>query len=457
MGKKFDFEYIIIGSGPAGSAAAMALAKAKKRVALVEGRLFGGAHLNTRDVPYASALNFSHHYHKTLSFPELSASEFSFNFPTIINRELKTILAAGGNDKKPFEEAGIICIKGYANFLDAHTIAVGENKFTSENFVLATGSRLDTSTISGTELVNYLTPETAIRVRRLPKAVLVIGGGATGCEIASYYAELGAKVIIMESENRLLPREDKEVGKAIADYFTNELGVLVLPNSKVVALEPEDSLKRVIFRNDRREKMVRVDCVVLATGSRPTLDYGLENAGVKYNEKGIIVNKFLETSAKNIFAIGDCIGGESSTDRATFEGVILAANLLGKTKALLDYSGFARVVNTFPAVATVGKTELDLAAKKRKFKKIVVPLSDSLVSKIDGSTYGFVKLLADSSNHLLGATIVAPNAEYLISELALVIRHHLTLLELASTPHLSSTYSSLIKLAAKKLLDKKSA
>ncbi len=455
MGKKFDFEYIVIGSGPAGSAAALTLAKAKKRVALVEGRFFGGQNLNTRDVPYATALNFSHHYHKTLKFPELAASDFSFNFPTIINRELKAILAAGGNNPKPFEDAGIICINGYANFLDAHTIAVGENKFTAENFILTTGSRLETSSISGTELVNFLTPETAIRVRRLPKAILIVGGGATGCEIATYYAELGAKVILMEAENRLLPREDKEIGKTLAEYFTEELGMLIVPNSKVVALEPEGSLKRVIFRNDRREKMVRVDCIVLATGSRPVLNYGLENAGVKFGKNGVVVNKYLETSAKNIFAAGDCIGGESSTDRAAFEGSLLASNLLGKTKSLLDYNGFARVVNTSPSVATVGLNEVDLAAKKRKFKKIVIPLSEALPSKFDDSTYGFIKILANSKNHILGASIVAPNAEYLISELALAVRHNLSLLEVASTPHLSSTYASLIKLAAKKLIEKK--
>ena len=456
MGKKFDFEYIIIGSGPAGSAAALTLAKAKKSVALVEGRFFGGTNLNTYDLPYAVALNFSHAYSRIQTFPALKHQDFHFNLPTIPACELKTVIEAGGNNKKIYEDAGITCLKGFANFLAPHTIAIAEKRFTAANFILATGSKLKTPAIANLAFVKHLTPETAVKIARPPKVAAIIGGGATGCEIASYYAELGIKVMLFEAENHLLPKEDTEAGNTLSEYFSQKLGATVLTGAKVVALEEDEFSKRVIFKDGKDEKMVRVDCVVLATGSQPALDYGLENAKVKYKSSGIIVNKYFETSAKHIFAIGDCLGQASSTDRAEAEGLTLANNLINKVKNSVDYQGLVRTVKTFPEIITLGFTERELIRKNRKYRKTLVKLSDTKISKIANFDYGFVKLLADRSGHLLGATIVAPNAELLSAELALALRHNLTVLELASTPHPINNYNHLIKLAARQLLTKKS-
>jgi dihydrolipoamide dehydrogenase len=455
MGKKFDFDYIVIGSGPAGSAVATGLAKAKKHVALVEGRYWGGSNLNTRDIPYDVALDFSHSYRKILSLPEFKNQDPSFSLPTATSHQLKVASECNGNNYKPFKTAGITCISGYANFLDSSTIAVGNQKYTAKSFILATGSRLKALEISGTKSVKFLTPETAIKTRRLPEVVVVVGGGSTGCEIASYYAELGVRVIILETAPRLLPREDKEVGTVITDYFTNELGIMVLTGSKAIALEQDSFSKRVIFVNGRSEKMIRTDCIVLATGSIPALDYGLENAGVKYKNSGIVVDRYFETSAKNIYAVGDCLGKDSSTDLADYEGSVLAANLVNKTKNPANYHGFIRHTNTSPAVVTIGLNEDDLTRRDRKYKTAIVPFSEITASKIYDAPHGFVKLIADKANHLLGACIVAPHAELLAPELSLAIRHNLTAVEIASTPHSINNYNYAIKLAAKELLNKK--
>ena len=454
MGKKYDYDYIIIGSGPAGSTVASKLATTKKRVALVEGRFFGGSNLNTRDIPYAVALDFAHTFAKIRTYPELKNQDFHFNLPTVPAHELKTIIESGGNNKKPYEAAGITCIKGYANILDPHTIAVSEKKYTADTFILATGSHLKTSEISGTETIGYLTPETAIKVRRLPRVIAVVGAGPTGCEIAEYYAELGSKVILLESSSRLLPREDQEVGDTIFSYFTERLGITALPNAKAVAITQDEFSKCIVFRHDNTEKMVRVDGIVLATGSQPNLDYGLENAKIKYKNTGVIVNRYFETSNKNIYAVGDILGGESSTDRAYQEGLVLANNLVNKTKNTINYQGITRTIKTFPEIATVGFNEDDLLRRDRKYRKAIIKLDEIQASKTYNFDYGFIKLLADRSNHILGATIIAPEAELIISEIALAIRHGFTVLELASAPHNLNSYNYLIKLAAKKLLKK---
>lgn len=454
VGKKYNYDFIIIGSGPAGSAVALTLAKSKKSIALVEGREFGGANLNTRDIPYGVSLGFSHTFKKLMNYPEIGGQEFHYNFPTIVAHQQYIVASLGSSSKELYEKAGITCIKGYANFLDPHTIAVGNDKYTAANFVIATGAKLKTSEISGLDTVNFLTPDTAIKVRRLPKFAFIVGGGPTGCEIAEYYAELGAKVLIMERSGHLLPREDKEVSAAITDYFTNELGIMVITNSKVVALSQEGNVKRVIFTTGKQEKMVRVDCVVLATGSEPVTDLGLENAKVKYKNTGILVNRSFQTSAKHIYAVGDCIGGDSSTERSEYEGTLLGANLRNKSKNLVNYSGFTRIIDTYPKVAVVGMNERDLDSRDRKYKKSVVFLKDLPASKLERLNYGLVKIIADKSDHIVGASVVAPHAELIAEEFAIAIRHRLTTLELASTPHVANSFNIAVKLAAKKLIKK---
>lgn len=455
MSKKFDFQYIVIGSGPAGATVATTLAKAKKGVALVEGRFFGGSNLNTRDIPYSIALDFAHTYSKINSYPEFKNQDFSFNLSTTISRELKAAIDTGGNNKKLYEEASVVCLNGFANFLDQHTIAIKNKRLTSANFVIATGAHLNTKNISGIDTTSFLTPETAIRIRRLPKVIAVIGAGSTGCELASFYAELGCKVLLFEAANRILPREDTDVSATIADYFAHSLGINVINTSKVVAIGQDTTSKYVVFKYGATEKMVRVEEIALATGSLPNTDCGLENAKVKYKETGITVNKFFETSAKNIYAVGDCLGGESSTERAYQQGVTLAANIIKKSKTPINYSGITRLVNTPLQVATIDNNEQDLIKQGRKYKKAIIPLDSINAGKANGLKHGFVKLLANKNNYIIGATIVAPNAELLSGEISIATRHHHTAIEIASTPHLINSYNQAIKLAAHELLKKK--
>ena len=485
MGRKYDFKYLVIGSGPAGSAAALALAKAKKRVGIIEGNRYGGANLNTRDIPYAVTLDFIHTYYKSLRLPEFNFQEFSFSFPSITAHQMKAVIeSSSGNNPKAAEEAGLIYIQGYANFLDAHTVAVGDRQFTSENFILATGATLNAAGIAGLDTVNYLTPDNALQIRRLPKAALIVGGGSTGCEIAEYYATLGTKTLLFEQTARLLPTEDPEVGAAMRSHFIDDLGAAVYTSSQVVALAEDNISKYVIFKKDGEEKMVRVDTIILATGSTPVLNYGLENTGVKFAKTGaLVVDKYFQTSVKHIFAIGDCAMGQpnlvpapstakngknsktalppsnfapaSSTERAAYEGRLLAGNLSGKTRSLPNYKGFPRLTNTMPSVACFGPTEAYLRQHHIRCKKIVVELHETPAGKIFGTRLGFVKLLADHSGRLIGGTIVSDQATALANEISLAIRHRVPVIELASTPHPVNDFSYAIQMAAKRLVSPK--
>ena len=452
MGKKYNFDYIIIGGGPAGYTAAFTLAKTKKRIALVEESIYDDNFIS-RDIPYATSLDFAHTFFKFTHYPEMSGQDLHYNFPTIVAHQNTVINSFLEEQKTLLEKNNITHIEGHAHFLNSHTIAVNDVQYSSETFILATGSELKTTGIAGLETSKYLTPTTAIRIRRLPKYAFIIGGGPTGCEIATYYAELGAKVIIMEKEPRLLPREDEETSACLTEYFTHKLGILVVANTEVVAIEEDKVSKQVIYKTGNQEKSVRIDNIILATGFKPRLDCGLENAGVKVKPNGVIAtNNSFQTTAKNIYAIGDCLGNESSTERVEYQASLLASNLIKKGKSLPSYHGFARVTNTSPEIATVGFSEARLKKLKRKYKKSIVYFKDLPISKITRSSYGFVKILTDRKNHVIGATIVAPHASLMISELSVAVRHHLTVLELTGTPHISNDYPLAIKLAAKNLV-----
>lgn len=455
MGKKYDFDYIIIGSGPAGRTIAEKLAKAKKKIAIVEEKLLGGAEINTRDLPYRTALDFANTYHKFMNYSAISGNSPYFNLPTLASSINSVVQTASQKIEENLTALDIKIIHGFANFLDAHTIAVDDKEYTATNFILATGSKLKANEISGLESVDYMTPDIALRVRRLPRFVFVVGGGPTGVQIAEYFAKLGTGVIIMERGTHLLPREDEEVGELLTNYFTESLGITVVTNAKVLQITEDHMSKVVVFTNGAEEKMVRVDSVALATGSEPFLDYGLENAGVDYKRAGIKVDKYFNTSAKNIYAIGDCLGSsDSSTERANLEASILAENILHRQKFTAKYSGLVRRIGTNIPIAVVGMNEHDTLSRDIKCKRATIRLEN--VPTISSPEYqkGFVKILADHSGHLIGATIAAPHAEDLINELSLVLARRLTVEALATTPHPLDTPAAAISLAAKKLLSK---
>lgn len=456
MKKKFDFDVIVIGSGPAGASAALSAAKNKQKVALVEMNNWGGASLNSYDVPASALFNFSHLYleaRRGVNFG-ISSTSLRYNYPTVQNWRKSAMHRSGADSKKLFESAKIKCISGYATFLSPYEIAVSDKIYAAQKFVIATGSTLRRDDIVGLESSICLTPAEALCLPRVPKSVFIVGAGSTGCELANYFAELGSEVVLGELAGQILPREDEEVGQLMSRYFESSLRIKVLAQSRVVSIEPSKDSKitqRVVFLRGGQEKFINTGIVILATGYTPVVNLSLENAGVEYSKNGIVVDDMLRTSMKHIYAVGDCTGGESSSERSAYEGALATSNLLGKQKNLRNYEGFIRTTNTFPSVATTGLTENDCLRKGIKCKKAVLPLSNVLASSTSDFRSGFIKILADNKNRLLGATIVCPSSELVIQEVAVAVRHKFTITQLASTPHVSSSWSELVHVAAKML------
>ncbi|MBQ6394678.1 NAD(P)/FAD-dependent oxidoreductase [Candidatus Saccharibacteria bacterium] len=453
MGKNFDFDYIVIGSGTAGSAAALMAAGAGLSVALIEANQWGGSELCSRNIPYKAALHFSHEYAQALKDVKmgLSSANLRYNYPTYLGWRFSVTKKCGAGNKKRFEDAGITCIKGFAHFVGPNTVAVDNKQFTGRKFLIATGSILAKTNIAGAGTETCLTPSNILNLKRLPKVAMVVGAGATGCEIANYLAELGVKVLLAESKKRVLPKEDTEVGQLMGEYFEKKVGIKVLTGAKVIAIEQEKTAKKVIFAHEQQEKAVRVEAVVLATGAAPATDLGLENADVKYDKDGILVDRTLVTTNKSVLAAGDVLGGESSAEKASYQAAIATSNIINRNKGAAEKRHYVRVVDTLPQVACIGMTEEDCKKKKIKYLSAITPISQLATANITGLPVGFVKMLADRDGKILGAAIVSPQADIVIQEIVLAMKAGLKPLDIASTPHAAGTWAEAVRLTARKI------
>ena len=455
MSKKFDYDLVVIGSGPAGASAAMFSANAGLKTAIVEKDKWGGSSLNYSDIPSRALFEFSHLYRKAVNGARfgLSSPTLRYNYPTVQNWKSLATRRAGADSKKALEASKIACFSGFASFVSPHELAIKDKVISAPRFVIATGSRLNTGDITGIESTTCLTPADALAMPRPPKSVFIVGAGSTGVELANYFAELGSQVILGELANRILPREDEEVGTLLARYLEGRLHAKVLTQTRVIAVEngKKPGLQRVILRRGGQEKSVEVAAIVLATGSKPVTNLGLENAGVAYNPDGILVDERLKTKAKHIYAAGDCIGGESSAEKSAYEGTLAASNLIGKTKTPRNYDGFIRVTDSMPSVAATGLTEEKCTEKHITYKKILLPLSAVSSANTSDFPFGFIKLLADPKGRVIGGTVVCPESALVIQEIAMTVHHKLTVSQLASVPHVSSSWSELVHLASRKL------
>ena len=449
MKHRFDYDLAVLGSGDAGGEAALTAAKSGLKVALIEANKWGGSSLNYSNVPFGALFHATQLFKGAQAGTKfgLSSSSLHYNYPTLNNWKNIALKRAKANSKKEFEEAGITCIHGNGHLLSNDEISVNDETIRAKKILIATGaSMLDTGIKIPTNL-EYWLPENVLEILRPPKTIFIIGAGSTGCELAQYFSTLGTQVIIADIAGRLLPREDEEAGQVLDEVFNKEK-IKVLTQSRVIALEKDGVSKKVIFLRGGQEKSIRVDEVLMCTGNAPNIDIGLENAGVKFTRNGIKVDDRMRTSAKNIYAAGDVLGGHSSTEKAIIEARVAVAQILGHGKYIADYRGIIRVTDIIPEIAEVGDTEDDLIRHDAKYNKVVLPLNVVQKANTSDSMMGFIKLItAKKSGKILGATIMAPHAALIIQEISLAIRYDMTTDDLARAPHLNNEWSELVRIA----------
>lgn len=457
MAKKqtFDYDLIVIGSGAGGSAAATIAARASKRVAIIEAETFGGESPNWGDVPTKALLHAAHLYDEARHAARfgLRTATIGYNYPSLLAwKDLAVKRTGAGGNRRYYENEGIATHAGAAHFLSPHEISVNRRHLTAENFLIATGTHIETPDIPGLADAGYQTPRSIFGLTRPPKSLFIIGGDSIGVEFAQLMAIFGTKVTIAEAASRLLPHEDEEVGILMARLLQEQKGLTPLTETRLVSVVKDGVGRRVTYTRGGVEKSVHVDEVLIAGGRVPTVDLGLENASVAYTPKGIEVDEHLRTSAQHIFAAGTVLGHNAQTHTALLESRIVANNLLHpKAELSPDYTATSRLTFTFPEIASVGLSEDDCIRRDLRINKSVAPLTIVARSNTSDFREGFVKLVTDKKGVILGGTIVAPSAAEMIHELALAVKYQLTASQLANTPHAFLSWSEAVRVAAARL------
>lgn len=453
--RQFEFDLVVIGSGAGGSAAAIIAAKNGLKVAVVENHLFGGESPNYGEIPMRALAKVAKIIYdaKKAAKMGIRANGLSYNFANLMNWKDLAVKRTGAHDNQNFyKEAGITTFRGTAYFITPNEISVNQKHISSSKFLIATGSEFEIPNITNLENIKFFTPKTIFNLSKLPRSIFIIGGGSEAIEIAQILAILGVKVYISEVSARLLPKEDEEVGITIENIMVEDLQIFVLPQTRVLAVEKHGLAKKVIFQRGGSEKFVHVDEIMIAGSRQPQTDLGLENANIEYSDSGIIVNDFLQTSSKHIFAAGSVLGEKFSTTDALLQSRIVAHNILKpRQKISPDYHLTPRIFSTIPEIASVGMTEDDCIRRDLQIKTALAPLNLVARSNTDNYQNGFVKLICDRRGKILGGSIVAPEASSLIHEISLAIKFELQASDLTELPHAFQSWSEAIRVCANKI------
>jgi pyruvate/2-oxoglutarate dehydrogenase complex dihydrolipoamide dehydrogenase (E3) component len=442
MDERYDL--VVLGGGTAGLIASLYAARAGARVALVEqAEQPGGDCLFTGCVPSKSLIAAAQLAHEMRSAGRLGLEpvEPRIDFARVMERVQGVIRQAGLPDRADHLEAqGVEVIPAFGRFARPGVLDAGGRELRFRAAIIATGSRPALPPMAGLAEAEPLTAETLWDLRELPPRLAILGGGATGCELGQAFARLGSTVEIVEAAPMLLPREDPEAGRLLADTLTAE-GVGVHLGTPVTRVEPAGGGPGAMVGGERR---IAYDRLLAALGRRAACEgIGLDNVAVEVDERGFVkVDERLQTTGDHIWAAGDAVDRMYFTHVAGHQGLTAMANALFRARRTFDYSEVPRVTFTDPEVASIGLTEAQ--ARQRLGRDPLVLRHDYAGSDralTAGRARGFAKLFIGRRGRLLGAALMAPAAGESIAELAALVRRGGTAADLSQAIHAYPTYS----------------
>jgi len=455
-----NFDVIIIGSGPGGYVCAIRSAQLGLKTACVETRkTLGGTCLNIGCIPSKSLLNSSEMYHKAQKeFNNLGVEtgKIKLNLSKMMSNKNKSVLTLTKGIEFLFKKNKITHLKGKGSISAKDTVTVTDNSgkkisYKTRNIVIGTGS-VSTS-LPGIKIDEKIVVSSteAISFKKVPKDLIVIGGGYIGLELSSVWKRLGSNVIVIEFLDHIIPGMDKDISTEFQKIL-NKQGINFKLNSNVTAVSVVKNKAVVDFTNNKSAIRERIECdkVLVAVGRKANIDEDIVKSGIKLdNQKKIQVNKKFETSVKNIYAIGDVINTSPSlAHKAEDEGIAVAEIIAGQA-GHVNYDVIPAVIYTSPEVAMVGKTEEQLKKENIKYKVGKFPFLANSRAKINSEAEGFVKIIADEkTDKVLGVSMISAVAGTMIAELALAMEFGASAEDIARTCHAHPTHSEAVKEAA---------
>ncbi len=454
-----NFDVVIIGGGPGGYVAAIRAAQLGLKTACVEKRkTLGGTCLNVGCIPSKALLEISHKFHDANhQFEKLgiSVSKPKIDVKKLIDNKNEIVKGLTGGIAGLFKKNKVTSIEGFGRFIDKNTVEVtksdgSKEKISAKNFIIATGSEV--TQLPGVEIDEkvIISSTGALDLEKVPGKMVVIGAGVIGLEMASVWSRFGAEIEVIEFLDKITPAMDAEVSRNFQRILEKE-GFKFRLSTKVVSVKKDKkgAIVEVEGVADGKKETISADVVLVAIGRRPnTENLGLENVGIKTNQRGFIENNHLRTSVENIFVIGDVTTGPMLAHKAEDEGVA-AAELIAGQKGHVNYDVIPNVIYTYPEIASVGKTEEELKAAGIAYKVGKFSMMANSRARATFDEQGFVKILADAkSDRVLGAHIIGREAGNTIHEVVIAMEFGGSAEDIARTCHAHPTYNEAVKEAA---------
>ncbi len=454
-----NFDLIVIGGGPGGYVCAIRAAQLGLKTACVESRgALGGTCLNVGCIPSKSLLNLSENFNKAkkdFNQQGIEIEGIKLNIDKMMSNKNKSIQVLTKGVEFLFKKNKVTYIKGKGVIFSKNDVVVYDNNkktsYKAKNIVIATGSEV--SSLPGIEIdeKNIISSTGALSLNKVPKKLAVIGGGYIGLEMGSVWSRLGSEVTVIEYLENITPNMDREISNEFKKILIKQ-GIKFKMGSKVNSVQNEGSGVIINYTDikNSKEETLKFDKVLVSVGRKPyTEGLNLTKVGVKKDSKGRIeVNEKLQTTIKNIYAIGDVIKGPMLAHKAEEEGIAVAEILAGQA-GHVNYDVIPGVIYTSPEVATVGKTEEQLKEENRSYKVGKFPFLANSRAKVNNETEGFVKILADSkTDKVLGVHIIGPHCGDMIAEMALAMEFGASAEDIARTCHAHPTHTEAIKEAA---------
>jgi len=450
---RYNYHIIVLGAGSAGLVVASGGSSLGAKVALVEEDKMGGDCLNTGCVPSKSFLRSAHLAAEINNAASLGLSAVLSGVDmTLIMKRVDDVIQkiAPHDSVERFTSLGVDVIKGKGILVDEHTVRVNERIITGKFIVIATGSRAAVPPIPGLADVPYLTNENIFNIQTLPEKLLILGGGPIGLELGQGFRHLGSEVEIIDIAPHLFPKDDVEVVPLMEQILRSE-GIILTLSAKINRIKKNGDEIAVVIEKDGITREVAGSHLLVSLGRQPvTKNMGLENAGVKPDQRGyVMVNKYMQTKIKNIYACGDVAGPYQFTHMAGYQGGVVIRNIIFPLKkAGIDYSTVPWTTYTRPEVAHVGLTEQWAKEEGLFTDSIIVSLKENDRARTDGDTEGFLKLVLGRKNRIIGATMVGNKAGEIIPLASLAIRNKMKATGFMSQIFPYPTEAEIFKLAS---------
>ena len=461
-----NFDFLVIGGGSAGYAAARTAVSLGLKTCVVDGaEELGGLCILRGCMPSKTLLESASRFATMRRAEEfgLRAGALEVRGPEILARKRKLIAGFAECRREQLTDGKFDLVRGHARFLDPNTVEVklregGTQRVTARSFLLATGSVVSDPPLEALNEIGCWTTDDALESAEVPQSVIVLGGGATAVEFATYYAGLGREVTLIQRSRQLLTGTDPDLAQALAHGLRNR-GIKVLTETRLVGAERAGERKRITFEHDGKQLAVEAEQVLQALGRSPNVHgMGLDVAGIALAKGRPEMRATQQTSQPHIFAAGDVSGPFEIVHIAIQQCEIAALNaarvLGGGGQALEETDCRLKLLVIFsdPEVAIVGRSETELRAAGVAFRSASYPFHEHGKSLCMGETDGFVKLLAAADDgQILGGACVGPHAAELIHEIVVAMRFRATAAQLASTPHYHPTLSEIWTYPAEEL------